>query len=140
MLHSWPPKVLHISLDITPRCTKTEVPSKSYVSIVKGAIRYQERDGSGASDGVILYVKPTFYRDQIANVGIRNYGTAHPEFPHETTADQWFTESQFESYRALGFELMCNYLDRCAEQREENDLALTDWFTLAPCNSGKPSS
>jgi hypothetical protein len=26
----------------------------------------------------------------------------HPEFPHESTADQWFTESQFESYRRLG--------------------------------------
>ena len=23
-------------------------------------------------------------------------------FPHESTADQFFTESQFESYRALG--------------------------------------
>ena len=25
------------------------------------------------------------------------------QFPHEPTADQWFSESQFESYRALGF-------------------------------------
>jgi len=24
-------------------------------------------------------------------------------FPHESTADQWFKESQFESYRALGY-------------------------------------
>jgi hypothetical protein len=27
---------------------------------------------------------------------------AHHTFPHETTTDQWFTESQTESYRALG--------------------------------------
>ena len=26
-------------------------------------------------------------------------------FPHETTVDQWFTESQFESYRALGLDI-----------------------------------
>ncbi|HEV8435710.1 MAG TPA: hypothetical protein VGR95_20030, partial [Thermoanaerobaculia bacterium] len=26
----------------------------------------------------------------------------HDSFPHETTADQFFSESQFESYRALG--------------------------------------
>ena len=31
-----------------------------------------------------------------------NYAKAHPEFPNESTADQWFTEAQFESYRALG--------------------------------------
>ncbi|PJI37172.1 hypothetical protein CTI14_67030, partial [Methylobacterium radiotolerans] len=24
-----------------------------------------------------------------------------PAFPHESTANQWFSESQFESYRAL---------------------------------------
>jgi hypothetical protein len=27
---------------------------------------------------------------------------AHPDFPHESTANQWFTESEFESYRQLG--------------------------------------
>jgi hypothetical protein len=24
-------------------------------------------------------------------------------FPHQPTSDQWFTESQFESYRQLGY-------------------------------------
>src|SRR5262249_29829333 len=33
---------------------------------------------------------------------VKNYRVAHPEFPHETTADQFFTDAQFESYRALG--------------------------------------
>ena len=27
-------------------------------------------------------------------------------FPHESTADQWFSESQFESYRSLGSSLV----------------------------------
>ncbi len=31
-----------------------------------------------------------------------HYHREHPDFPHESTADQWFSESQFESYRALG--------------------------------------
>ena len=26
----------------------------------------------------------------------------HKDFPHDTTADQWFDKSQFESYRRLG--------------------------------------
>lgn len=34
------------------------------------------------------------------------YGASNTEFPHDTTANQFFTESQLESYRALGFHLM----------------------------------
>jgi hypothetical protein len=30
------------------------------------------------------------------------YYDQHPTFPHQSTADQWFDELQFESYRALG--------------------------------------
>ena len=33
---------------------------------------------------------------------VLSYRAAHPTFPHETTADQWFTEAQTESYRKLG--------------------------------------
>jgi hypothetical protein len=33
---------------------------------------------------------------------VRSYATGHPTFPHESTTDQWFSESQLESYRALG--------------------------------------
>ncbi len=31
-----------------------------------------------------------------------NYSDQHNTFPHQSTADQWFDELQFESYRALG--------------------------------------
>jgi 8-oxo-dGTP pyrophosphatase MutT (NUDIX family) len=33
---------------------------------------------------------------------VAGYADLHPKFPHESTADQWFSESQFESYRRLG--------------------------------------
>jgi hypothetical protein len=33
---------------------------------------------------------------------VYSYARNHSQFPHESTADQWFSESQFESYRALG--------------------------------------
>jgi hypothetical protein len=32
---------------------------------------------------------------------VRGYAAAHPAFPHESTTDQWFSESQLEAYRAL---------------------------------------
>jgi len=36
---------------------------------------------------------------------IMNYRRTRKDFPHETTADQFFDESQFESYRHLGYEV-----------------------------------
>jgi hypothetical protein len=55
---------------------------------------------AGAQDGALIYLKPAFYGDE--PVDIVNYGIANREFPHESTLDQWFSESQFESYRMLG--------------------------------------
>ncbi len=34
---------------------------------------------------------------------IAHYKAKHPAFPHETTGDQFFDETQFEVYRALGY-------------------------------------
>jgi hypothetical protein len=56
--------------------------------------------GAGAAIGSLLYVKPSFL-DKIP-ADVRAYGRTDPEFPHDSTLHQWFTESQFESYRALG--------------------------------------
>ena len=53
-----------------------------------------------AKEGRIVYIKPGFYDDAPADV--RAYAAANAKFPHDTTLNQWFTESQFESYRALG--------------------------------------
>jgi hypothetical protein len=72
-----------------------------------GTIRYPE----GAS-GLLLYVKPSWLADLPADV--QAYGIANPEFPHESTVDQWFTESQFESYRRLGEYQMTRILENVA--------------------------
>ena len=48
----------------------------------------------------LLYVKPCLLREIPAEV--RAYAVQNPSFPHEPILDQWFSESQFESYRRLG--------------------------------------
>jgi hypothetical protein len=69
-----------------------------------GTIDYKEADGDEKGDnGHILYIKPAYHGTE--GVGIRSYATNNRDFPHESTADQWFTESQFESYRSLGREI-----------------------------------
>lgn len=66
-----------------------------------GEIDYQAIDGPDAENGVLLYIKPAFYGSEPADV--YNYAKGCADFPHESTADQFFSESQFESYRALGY-------------------------------------
>jgi hypothetical protein len=61
-----------------------------------GTIKYPESDELGH----LLYLKPSFLGTEPAD--IRAYAFANPAFPHETTADQFFSESQMESYRSLG--------------------------------------
>jgi hypothetical protein len=73
-------------------------------------VHYREADGDGAEDGLILYIKAGYHGRESA--GVRSYAMANLDFPHQSTADQWFSESQFESYRSLGFEIMDNLLTR----------------------------
>jgi hypothetical protein len=88
---------LGIPIDIRVVSPKKEGAKASYY--VLGTIRYSAIDGPG-TDGELLYIKPILCGQEPADVA--HYAAAHPEFPHEPTSDQWFSESQLESYRALG--------------------------------------
>jgi hypothetical protein len=66
-------------------------------------IRYDVVDGSKAEPGQLVYIKPTMRaRDDTSDYDVYSYWRSAPQFPHEPTSDQWFSESQFESYRMLG--------------------------------------
>jgi hypothetical protein len=65
-------------------------------------VRYRKADGDG-EDGRILYIKSGIYGSE--PIDVLSYALDHPTYPHESTSDQFFSESQFESYRALGFEI-----------------------------------
>jgi len=62
-------------------------------------IRYSAVDDR-SEDGWLVYLKPLLLGSEPPDV--RSYAAAHPTFPHESTANQWFNESQTESYRMLG--------------------------------------
>jgi Patatin-like phospholipase len=67
-----------------------------------GRILYSRVDGTKEEeDGEFVYIKPVFYGDEPRD--IFNYAMANEKFPHEPTlSDQFFSESQLESYRKLG--------------------------------------
>jgi hypothetical protein len=86
---------------------------------VVGTIRYPENetghsaglcDGRftevphGQARGWLLYLKSSVTGDEPADV--LEYRSKYPEFPHQSTSDQFFSESQFESYRRLGLHVV----------------------------------
>jgi hypothetical protein len=65
--------------------------------VVKGKIHYP-----GSKDvGTLIYIKTALTGKE--SVDIREYSIENPDFPQQSTIDQFFDEAQFESYRKLGF-------------------------------------
>ena len=62
--------------------------------------------------GTLIYVKASMSGGE--PVDIQHYKSMHPEFPHQSTADQWFDEPQFESYRRLGRHIGLDVFERVA--------------------------
>ena len=63
-------------------------------------VRYPAGPATPAGSGVLLYVKS--HMPTSAPADVLAYQAGHKVFPNESTGNQFFTESQFESYRRLG--------------------------------------
>jgi len=87
-----------IEIDVTPIKPKGKDRRSTWHCAV-GRIGYDSMD-PGAEPGILVYLKSSLSGDEPADV--LNYAVEHSAFPHQSTLDQFFEESQFESYRALG--------------------------------------
>jgi hypothetical protein len=57
-------------------------------------------DGADEPQSRLLWLKPCLMPDMPED--LVGYAVAHPDFPQQTTGDQFFDEAQWESYRMLG--------------------------------------
>jgi hypothetical protein len=73
-----------------------------------GRIRYQG-DPSDAPSGTVIYLKGTLTLN--LSTDLYGYKNANPDFPHQSTGDQFFDEAQFEAYRELGYHLGWQFLE-----------------------------
>ncbi|HEV2153002.1 hypothetical protein [Bradyrhizobium sp.] len=92
---------LGVTLDIglDPLRLNDEGLSNSHFAFCR--IRYPSGSRDGPENfGYLIYLKLSL----TGNEGefIRRYRIDEPAFPHHSTADQFFTEAQFEAYRSLG--------------------------------------
>ena len=107
-----------------------------------GVIRYPPlKKGDRKEKGYFLYIKSSFTGNE--DETMHEYRAKNPDFPHETTADQFFDEGQFEAYRALGFHMADGLFPPRAEGESKMDWeGFEDWFVklqadLAPRLSAK---
>ena len=128
-----------INLDIE-QIRKPAAGSYSKWHCAVGTIRYKNGEG-----GTIVYLKTSLTGDEPSDV--RNYASVNPAFPHQSTADQFFDESQFESYRALGAHVVEEVFARAvSEARRDHGLPdLEDLFVRLrqrwyPPSSGDPAA
>lgn len=112
---------VEINLDLRP-LQHVAGTQYSKAHCVVGTVKYPE---DSVHPGVVVYIKSSLTGDEPADV--LNYKKQHAAFPHDTTLNQWFTESQFESYRRLGhhvafatFEPASPHLNNC-EKIDQRD-------------------
>lgn len=123
---------VEIDLDLAGLSPNTES-QLSPGHVVHGYIRYPETPGEEAR-GTVTYIKASltgrvtppapFWMSSSPKAAkgtvelpdvpgdVQNYKLQHADFPHDSTAEQWFTESQFESYRRLGQQVISSIGDR----------------------------
>ena len=78
--------------------------SLAHVALARVTYIDEPTTGDAAQEpGWLLYIKPTLVGNEPSD--ILQYHRAHRHFPQETTADQFFDEAQWESYRALGYHI-----------------------------------
>jgi hypothetical protein len=129
-------------------------PQQPNTHVVIGTIHYTDahlaslawsQASLATRDGKLIWIKPTILAtDTVPDV--RQYGLEHPLFPQQSTLNQWFDESQFESYRKLG-EMSAN--EACAALSSQaalpqvlNATAIAQFIAglLAPSKPSAPST
>jgi hypothetical protein len=98
-----------------------------------------ERDGLGrahfglsridypdGSHGLLLYVKSSLTGNE--SEFLRKYRVDNPDFPHQSTAKQLFSETQFEAYRALGEHIATDLFRPDLVGEWNSAIGVQEWF------------
>jgi hypothetical protein len=119
-----------LNIEIEIKVGQIELQKQSEFSqahCVTGKIRYDKVD-QGAPAGTLLYIKPSLLGTEFAD--ILNYRKTNKAFPNQSTADQWFDETQFEAYRSLGYHIGKDALEQAVGDVEKNKLGGDDIAAL----------
>jgi hypothetical protein len=83
-------------------------------------------DGRPAATGLLLYMKLSVTGNE--SELIRRYRTICPDFPHQSTLDQFFGEEQFEAYRQLGVHVAAGQFSSALMSYRNSPTSVAEWF------------
>jgi hypothetical protein len=89
-------------------------------------VLYPAMGGQPAAQGLILYIKLSVTGNEMETV--KRYRNLNPDFPHQTTLDQFFDEEQFEVYRQLGVHVTEGLFSRALMNDIKGPPSIAVWF------------
>jgi hypothetical protein len=90
-------------------------------------VHYPARETQPCCMGLILYLKLSVTGNELEL--IKRYRALNPDFPHQTTLDQFFDEEQFEAYRQLGVHVAEGVFAPALVGTGDDPASVKDWFT-----------
>jgi len=94
-------------------------------------------DGRSAGLGLMLYLKLSLTGDEAEL--LKRYRALNPDFPHQSTIDQFYDEEQFEAYRQLGVHVAEGAFARALMTRNPHPSNVREWFEQLAANMLEPA-
>jgi len=70
--------------------------------VMMARVTYPSTEYKPIAYGLLVVVKPNLHK--ALDLDVRAYASENPDFPQQSTADQFFDEAQWESYQRLGYD------------------------------------
>lgn len=84
-------------------------------------------DGRPAGTGLLLYLKLSLTGDEAEL--LKRYRHLNPDFPHQSTLNQFYDEEQFEAYRQLGVHVAQGVFADALMTENPRPAVIRDWFS-----------
>jgi hypothetical protein len=98
-------------------------------------VLYHNKSGTDPDIGLLLYMKLSLTGDEAEL--LKRYRLLNPDFPHQSTLDQFFDEEQFEAYRQLGVHVARGMFAR-AICPDTSPSSVRNWFAQLAKNMLEP--
>jgi hypothetical protein len=94
--------------------------------------------GKPEAIGLMLYLKLSLTGDETEL--LKRYRSISPDFPHESTLDQFYTEEQFEAYRQLGVHVAEGVFSKALLDENTTPTDVKEWFKQLAKNMLEPAN
>ena len=111
----------------------------SHVHYVLCRVHYpHEGPDRPPATGLLLYLKLSMTGNEPEL--LKRYRITHPEFPHQSTLDQFFDEEQFEAYHQLGVHIADGLFLPALMSKNTHPPTVAEWFRQLAGNLLKPEA